>query len=107
LAIETQIQQIKKRDGRIVRFEPSKITEAIWKAIKATGSRDRGLAEKLSYEVVRKLEELFPGGTIPSVEDIQDVVEHILIEKGEAKVAKAYILYRQKRAELREEKKKY
>jgi len=106
LAIETQIQQIKKRDGRIVRFEPSKITEAIWKAIKATGSRDRGLAEKLSYEVVRKLEELFPGGTIPSVEDIQDVVEHILIEKGEAKVAKAYILYRQKRAELREEKKK-
>jgi len=106
LAIETQIQQIKKRDGRIVRFEPSKITEAIWKAIKATGSRDRGLAEKLSYEVIRKLEELFPSGTIPTVEDIQDVVERILIEKGEAKVAKAYILYRQKRAELREEKKK-
>jgi len=106
LAIETQIQEIKKRDGRVVRFEPSKITEAIWKAIKATGSRDRGLAEKLSFEVVRKLEELFPPGTTPTVEDIQDIVEHMLIEKGEAKVAKAYILYRQKRTELREEKKK-
>ncbi|MEM3637869.1 MAG: adenosylcobalamin-dependent ribonucleoside-diphosphate reductase [Conexivisphaerales archaeon] len=106
LAIETQIEQIKKRDGRIVKFEPSKITEAIWKAIKATGSRDRTLAENLSIEVVRRLESLLPPGSIPSVEDIQDIVERTLIEKGEARIAKAYILYRQKRAELREEKKK-
>lgn len=106
LAIESQIQQVKKRDGRVVRFEPSKITEAIWKAIKATGGKDKTLAERLSIEVVRKLENLFPAGTIPSVEDIQDVVERTLIEKGEARIAKAYILYRQKRAEIRDEKKK-
>jgi ribonucleoside-diphosphate reductase alpha chain len=106
LAIESQIQKVKKRDGRIVRFEPAKITEAIWKAVMATGSKERSLAETLSIEVVRKLESLFPAGSTPTVEDIQDVVERVLIERGEARIAKAYILYRQKRAELRDEKKK-
>lgn len=106
LAIETHIEKVRKRDGRVVRFEPAKITEAIWKAVQATGGRDRSLAERLSLKVVKKLESLFQPGNIPTVEDIQDVVEHTLIEEGEARIAKAYILYRQKRAEIREEKKK-
>lgn len=106
LAIESRIKSVKKRDGRVVRFEPTKITEAIWKAIRATGGRDRTMADRLAVEVVRKLESLFPGEAVPSVEDIQDVVERVLIERGDVRVAKAYILYRQKRTELRDEKKK-
>jgi ribonucleoside-diphosphate reductase alpha chain len=106
LAIESRIKNVRKRDGRVVRFEPAKITEAIWKAIMATGGKDKTVAERLAVEVVRKLETLFPEDSVPGVEDIQDVVERVLIERGDVRVAKAYILYRQKRTELRDEKKK-
>ena len=96
-----KIERIIKRDGRIVEFDPEKITTAIWKALRATGRDDRELAERLGSQVVEKLEERYPGGT-PHVEEIQDVVEETLVENGLYEVAKAYILYRRRRSEIRE-----
>ncbi len=98
--MEVKITKIKKRNGTIVGFEQSKITNAIFKAAKAVGGSNRELAEDLSDNVVaelikRKIE-------LPSVEEVQDIVEKVLIENGHAKTAKAYILYRAKRAELRQ-----
>ena len=95
-----KIEKIRKRDGTLVNFDRERITDAIFKAAMAVGGRDRRLAEKLSDEVVRSLEQKYEG-KIPSVEEIQDVVEKVLIERGHAKTAKAYILYRKQREELR------
>lgn len=97
------IENVVKRDGRVVPFDKNKIVEAIWKAQKAVGINDRAMAESTADLVVRELESR--GGT-PKVEDIQDIVEKKLIEKNQARIAKAYIIYREKRAEIREEKKK-
>jgi ribonucleoside-diphosphate reductase alpha chain len=99
-----KITQIRKRDGRILPFNKEKITNAIYKAIVASGSRDRALADSLSIRVVEILDEKYGGEAIPAVEDVQDVVERALVENGQAKVAKAYIIYRQKRTEIRREK---
>ncbi|RLF30559.1 MAG: ribonucleoside-diphosphate reductase, adenosylcobalamin-dependent [Thermoplasmata archaeon] len=101
-----KLTKIEKRDGRIVDFDQNKITEAIFKAIRAVGEKDRSKAENLSNKVVKLLEKEYGPHKIPNVEDIQDIVEKVLIENGESKIAKAYILYRQKKAEIREEKKK-
>ncbi|MCX6776637.1 MAG: vitamin B12-dependent ribonucleotide reductase [Candidatus Micrarchaeota archaeon] len=95
------VTQIKKRDGRIADFDKSKITNAIFKAAVAVGGEDRKTAERLADDVVEIVYEKF-AGSIPTVEDVQDTVEKVLIEEGRAKTAKAYILYRQKRAILRE-----
>jgi len=95
------IKKIKKRDDRIVDFDANKITEAIWKAAQAVGIKDRSIAVKLSEQVVGKLQKQLKSGEIPSVEQVQDLVEKTLIENGQASMAKAYILYRQKRAEIR------
>jgi len=99
------IKKIIKRDGRIVDFDQNKITEAIWKAVQSVGGTDRHLCEQISNQVTAVLEVFFKKETgIPTVEQIQDLVEKILIEGGHAKTAKAYILYRQKRAEERAQK---
>ncbi|WXG40559.1 MAG: vitamin B12-dependent ribonucleotide reductase [Candidatus Freyarchaeum deiterrae] len=100
----SSISEIRKRDGRIVKFEPVKITNAIHKAIIAVKEEDEETAKNLSDQVVATIEENF-SGRIPSVEDVQDTVENVLIKNGFSDVAKAYILYRQKRTELREAKK--
>lgn len=99
-----KIEKIKKRDGRIVDFDSNKIAEAIWKAAKAIGGKDRALSVKLAEQVVETLEKQLKPDEIPSVEQVQDIVEKILIENGHARTAKAYILYRQKRAEIRKMK---
>jgi ribonucleoside-diphosphate reductase alpha chain len=99
-----KITRIRKREGSIVPFNKEKITSAIYRAIIATGSKDRSLAESLSARVVEILEEKYGDEAIPAVEDVQDVVEKVLVENGQAKVAKTYIIYRQKRAEIRREK---
>jgi len=96
-----KIKKIRKRDGRIVNFDSNKIAEAIWKAAKAIGGKDRALSAKLAEQVVETLEKQLKPGEIPSVEQVQDIVEKTLIENGHARTAKAYILYRQKRAEIR------
>ncbi|HLD77543.1 MAG TPA: ATP cone domain-containing protein, partial [archaeon] len=92
--------QIRKRDGRVVEFDASKITEAIFKAAKSVGGTDKSLAESLAQKVIARAEQEIQG--IPTVEQLQDIVEKILIEEGHAKTAKAYILYRNERAKVRE-----
>lgn len=93
--------KIKKRDGREVLFDENKITEAIFKAAKAVGGADKQLAMELTLDVLRYLRQKYNGGVF-TVEDVQDAVEKILIDKGHAKTAKAYILYRNQRTRIRE-----
>ena len=90
-----------KRDGREVPFNIEKIANAIFKAAQAAGGQDYDLALKLAEEVTFQLNEKYEG-QVPGVEDIQDVVEKTLIEKGHAKTAKEYILYRAERTRIRE-----
>lgn len=97
------VTKIRKRDGRVVNFDQNKITRAIEKSILAVKAKNRALAERLSHQVIKVVKQKFVG-KIPGVEDIQDIVENILIKKGLTRVAKAYILYRQKRKEVREAK---
>ncbi|MEM2902077.1 MAG: vitamin B12-dependent ribonucleotide reductase [Candidatus Bathyarchaeia archaeon] len=94
------VKKIQKRDGRIVDFEPDKITNAIRKAFAAVKGGDEGVVSRLTDKVVQLLSERFKE-QIPGVEDVQDIVEEVLIDEGYADVAKAYILYREKRAEIR------
>ena len=90
-----------KRDGRLVDFDEERIINAIYKAAKAVGIDDRQLAIDLSARVVGILtREVLPA--VPTVEQIQDIVERVLIEEGQAKIAKAYILYRKQHEELRQ-----
>ncbi len=97
------VRKIRKRDGRIVNFDQNKITRAIEKSILAVKTKDRALAERLCRQVMKVVRQKFVG-KIPGVEDIQDIVENVLIKNGLTRVAKAYILYRQKRKEVREAK---
>jgi hypothetical protein len=91
---------VRKRDGRLVPFEERKIADAIYKAALAVGGADRFLAEELA-EVVTVFLEKSPDVTIPTIEQIQDMVEKVLIETGHARTAKAYILYREERRKVR------
>jgi ribonucleoside-diphosphate reductase alpha chain len=101
------ISKIKKRDGRIVSFEQSKISNAIYKALVATGKPDYPLAERLAVRVLQKMaQQGFSEKTVATVEDVQDMVESILIEEGLSETAKSYILYRHERRKVREEKMK-
>ncbi len=95
------IPMIKKRDGTIVEFVKEKITNAIFKAAHAVGGSNKDLAEQLADKVVTIIEYKFDKNNIPSVEDVQDIVEGVLIKSGHAKTAKAYILYRKQREKLR------
>ena len=95
-----RIKKIRKRDGRLEDFNPEKIRNAILKAFIATGEGNGSIAGEIAREVVIRVEERF-AGRIPGVEDVQDIVEETLIKRGYAKVAKAYILYRKQREEIR------
>ncbi len=101
-----KITKVRKRDGRIVNFGKDKITNAIFKAVQAVGGSDKTIAESLANQVMEILEKNMPPGAIPNIEDIQDIVERVLIESGHAKTAKAYILYRNEHARVREEQKR-
>jgi uridine kinase len=102
--MNTKLTQVIKRTGAVVPFTPERITNAIYRAAVAVGGRDRSTAEELTEQVVRILEETIPADKYPTVEEIQDIVEKVLIENGHARVAKAYILYREERAEDRRSK---
>ena len=99
---ERKVQFVRKRDGRIVPFDQEKITNAIFKAAQAVGGDDRERAVFISDRVVEMIEAQFGDQRIPSVEDIQDLVEKALIHHGHAKTAKAYILYRDLHSKLRD-----
>lgn len=101
---EFPFEEIQKRDGRVVTFDPEKITQAIFQAARAVGGEDYQLAREVTREVVKYLAAQKLPGLIPTVEEIQDVVEKVLIERGHARTAKAYILYRDKRTRIRENK---
>ncbi len=94
------ITHIRKRDGRIEKFQPEKITWAIFKAAMACGGKDFTRAEELCRQVVDIIK-LKYDKEVPDVEGIQDIVEKVLIENGHAQTAKAYILYREKRRNAR------
>ncbi|MDP2211744.1 MAG: adenosylcobalamin-dependent ribonucleoside-diphosphate reductase, partial [Candidatus Aquicultor sp.] len=96
-----RISKISKRDGRTVGFEVDKISNAIQKALNATGTRDGKLVAELAKKVVLLLESKAGALPVPSVEEVQDAVERVLSEEGLHEVAKAYILYRQMRADVR------
>ena len=96
-----KIEKARKRDGRIVPFDERKIANAIFKAARAVGGEDRFMAEELASVVTLFLEKEYEG-KIPTIEEIQDIVEKVLIETGHAKTAKVYILYRDKRARMRQ-----
>ena len=103
--IENSIGEIRKRNGTIVSFNKDKISNAIFKALAVAAKDDRGLADELTgYVVERLVEHGFSASRQPSVEDIQDLVESTLIEKGYSEIAKAFILYRHERRKLRDEK---
>ncbi|MDO9399432.1 MAG: ribonucleoside triphosphate reductase [bacterium] len=99
---ENIIIQIRKRSGEIVDFNKEKIVSAISKAIEAVGKPNQDLAHNLSNQVMVILSEKFHARSIPAVEEIQDIVEEMLIQNRQIKAAKAYILYRDQRARLRE-----
>lgn len=97
------IEQIKKRDGRIVPFDKNKIFKAIKNAISAVGGNNLEGAIKSTNDVVKVLTSRFQNSNeIPTVEQIQDIVEEVLIKNGYDQIAKQYILYRHARSTVRE-----
>jgi len=96
------IDYIRKRDGRLAPFEQGKIQEAIEKAVRAVGGTDMEKAGAIATQVGGILQVIYKNDRIPTVENVQDLVEKILIENGHAKVAKTYILYRKQHESLRQ-----
>ena len=93
-----KIQTIVKRNGNLVSYNRERITNAIFKATTSTGLPDRNLAESLASQVEETLTAAYHGDMLPSVEDIQDIVEKTLIENHQIKLAHNYITYRSQRA---------
>ena len=94
-------EKIRKRDGRIVPFDPERITNAISKAGAATGEFDREMAAKFTIKVLAIAQQVIKD-RIPTVEEIQDIVEEVLMASPYRRTAKAYILYREQHARIRE-----
>ena len=99
---QNKITKIQKRDGTIVDFDQSKITNAIFKAVTAAGQGDGEVSKKVSDKTVEFLSRRFKEGEIPTVEQIQDIVEEVLVLENLVETAKSYILYRERRRQIRE-----
>ncbi|MBI5079131.1 adenosylcobalamin-dependent ribonucleoside-diphosphate reductase [Candidatus Wolfebacteria bacterium] len=95
---------ILKRNGQTAPFKIEKIVNAIYNASVAVGEANWQLANDLAKEIIERLEKKSKKGAAPTVEEVQDMVEVVLVNAGRARIAKAYILYRQHRAEIRQEK---
>ncbi len=102
--MEKEVKFVKKRNGRIVKFDVNKIANAIFKAAQAVEGEDFALAKTLADKAAVILNDKFNGHTMPTVEQIQDITEKVLIENGHAQTAKAYILYRNQQKKKRETK---
>ena len=100
--MQNKIAKVQKRDGTIVDFDQTRIEEVIFKALTASGQGDGKKAKRLANKVVKILNRRFKKEEIPTVEQIQDIVEEVLILEGLVKTAKAYILYREQRRRIRE-----
>src|SRR3989339_962743 len=99
---KTVIKKIKKRNGKVVAFRPSKIETAVWGAFKTTGEASREVAKASTKKVVVELEKRFNGTMVPEVEQVQDLVEKLLLEEGYEKTHRAFTLYRELHRNLRE-----
>ena len=100
--MKNKITKVQKRDGTIVDFNQDKITEAIFKAITATGQGDGKKSKRVSDRVTKILTRRFKKDEVPQVEQIQDIVEEVLILEELVETARAYILYREQRRKIRE-----
>jgi len=99
-------KKVRKRDGRVVAFDQERITKAVYKAMQQVGEGDLNKDPlRVSNRTVKELAKRYLPTHIPTVEEIQDVVEEMLIIMDFPKTAKAYILYRQERARIREKQK--
>ena len=97
------ITKIRKRDGRYVKFNEEKITQAITKAIFAVNAEvTTNKLNKMTNEVIKEVNDKTPDGRVPTVEDVQDAVEKVLMTSKLPEVAKAYILYRKERSQIRD-----
>src|SRR4030095_12970490 len=99
------IQKIRKRDGAVVDFDKEKITNAVFRAAESVGGSDRAESERVADKVIQFIKEKYAESYIPTVEEVQDLVEKALIETGHATTAKSYILYRHRKNIEREMKK--
>ncbi|MDP3882595.1 MAG: ribonucleoside triphosphate reductase, partial [Candidatus Staskawiczbacteria bacterium] len=99
---KNHIEKVQKRDGRIVNFEEDKIEKAVHKAITASNQGDGKESKKVADQVVSLLNRRFKKDEIPTIEQIQDIVEEALILEDLVETAKAYILYRDQRRSIRE-----
>ncbi|MBD3310270.1 anaerobic ribonucleoside-triphosphate reductase [Candidatus Woesearchaeota archaeon] len=91
---------IKKRDGKIVSFDVSRISDAIFRAARSVGGEDRKLSDEIAQKVADDIFDNFDKN-IPTIDDVLDAIEKVLIETGHAKTSKAFILYREKRNRTR------
>ncbi len=99
---KNNIEKVLKRDGRVVPFDQNKITEAVHKAIVATNQGDGEASKKVSDKVISLINRRFKKGEVPTIEQIQDIVEEALMLEDLVETAKAYILYREQRRAIRE-----
>jgi ribonucleoside-diphosphate reductase alpha chain len=97
------IQKLQKRDGSFVEFNTEKVVNAVYKAAQAAGRESFENAKELAEQVILYINEKSMGKT-PTVEDIQDAVEKILIQNNHPETAKAFILYRKERSQIRKQK---
>lgn len=95
------IAKIVKRDGHLAAYDRERITTAIFKAAASLGGQDRALAAQRAVDVEQALVAAYGAGALPTVEEIQDVVEAVLIKHGHVRTARAYIIYRHERARAR------
>ncbi|MBE0428254.1 MAG: adenosylcobalamin-dependent ribonucleoside-diphosphate reductase [Thermoleophilia bacterium] len=97
---EIKIKEIRARNGRLLAFDAGRIERAIARAVAAAGESDGEVSRELAQQVIDRLDQKYAGGT-PTVEEIQDMVETVLMETGHAETARAYITYRRRHADLR------
>ncbi len=95
------IEKIIRRDGAVAPYSRARIAEAVFKAAAASGAPDQRLADAIARQVEKVLVRTYAGDAMPSVEDIQDIVENTLMESDHPQLARNYIIYRHQRAQLR------
>ncbi|MDD5484310.1 MAG: ATP cone domain-containing protein [Kiritimatiellae bacterium] len=99
-------EKIIKREGNLVPYDRDRIATAIFRAMASIGKGNRPLADAVSLDVERALVAGYGHDSTPSVEEIQDIVEKILLEKGQTETAKTYMAYRSQRAQARSRREK-
>ncbi len=97
-----KVSKVQKRNGEIADFNEEKIKNAVFKAVTASKAGDGEISKKVSDRVIDLIARRFKKDEIPMVEQIQDIVEEVLILEGLVETAKSFILYREKRREIRE-----